>query len=212
MENSKTQIDAPSAFLQHIVGRPVFVRLSSGIDYKGILSCLDGCMNVALEDCKEYVKGELKNEYGDTFIRGNNGKFHIVRLQYPPDKSINNCYTIDEIIQAFHLLQQQLSPLQSPLQLSKLIYETLYLDDFVYLNDIDCFYRKCRYGDVFVLIGDDLEKGHTVVGCSSCTLWIKIVASEDTSLNEILDPMSDRFIAKLSLNHLTASKVCWDYK
>lgn len=29
-------------------------------------------MNVALEDCREYVQGDLKNEYGDAFIRGNN--------------------------------------------------------------------------------------------------------------------------------------------
>ncbi|KAG4303817.1 hypothetical protein PORY_002780 [Pneumocystis oryctolagi] len=36
MENPNTCIDAPSAFLQHIVGRPVLVRLSSGIDYKGV--------------------------------------------------------------------------------------------------------------------------------------------------------------------------------
>ncbi|EMR09629.1 hypothetical protein PNEG_02213 [Pneumocystis murina B123] len=64
--------DAPSAFLQKIIGHFVLVRLSSGIDYRGILSCLDGCMNVALEECREYVKGVLKNEYGDAFIRGNN--------------------------------------------------------------------------------------------------------------------------------------------
>ncbi|KTW32164.1 U6 snRNA-associated Sm-like protein LSm6 [Pneumocystis jirovecii RU7] len=46
------------------------VRLRA--DSAGVLSCLDGCMNVALEDCREYVQGDLKNEYGDAFIRGNN--------------------------------------------------------------------------------------------------------------------------------------------
>jgi len=32
-------------------------------------------MNIALEQTEEYVNGVLKNKYGDTFIRGNNGNF-----------------------------------------------------------------------------------------------------------------------------------------
>jgi len=40
---------------------------------KGILACLDGYMNIALEQTEEYVNGQLKNKYGDAFIRGNNG-------------------------------------------------------------------------------------------------------------------------------------------
>lgn len=40
----------------------------------GTLACLDGYMNIALENTEEYVEGRLKNTYGDTFIRGNNGK------------------------------------------------------------------------------------------------------------------------------------------
>lgn len=39
----------------------------------GILSCLDGFMNIALEQTEEYSNGQLKNKYGDAFIRGNNG-------------------------------------------------------------------------------------------------------------------------------------------
>ena len=35
--------------------------------------CLDGYMNIALEQTEEYVNGQLKNKYGDAFIRGNNG-------------------------------------------------------------------------------------------------------------------------------------------
>lgn len=31
-------------------------------------------MNIALENTEEYVDGRLKNTYGDTFIRGNNGR------------------------------------------------------------------------------------------------------------------------------------------
>lgn len=37
------------------------------------MTCLDGYMNIALENTVEYVDGEQKNEYGDCFIRGNNG-------------------------------------------------------------------------------------------------------------------------------------------
>lgn len=40
--------------------------------FAGILSCLDGFMNIALEQTEEYHNGQLKNKYGDAFIRGNN--------------------------------------------------------------------------------------------------------------------------------------------
>jgi U6 snRNA-associated Sm-like protein LSm6 len=42
--------------------------------FKGVLVCLDGYMNIALEQTEEYVNGQLKNKYGDAFVRGNNGK------------------------------------------------------------------------------------------------------------------------------------------
>lgn len=42
----------------------------------GVLACLDGYMNIALEQTEEYVNGQLKNTYGDAFIRGNNGTYH----------------------------------------------------------------------------------------------------------------------------------------
>ena len=54
--------------------RPVVVKLNSGVDYRGILACLDGFMNIAMEQTEEYVDGKLKARYGDCFIRGNNGK------------------------------------------------------------------------------------------------------------------------------------------
>ncbi|KAJ8476351.1 hypothetical protein OPV22_020078 [Ensete ventricosum] len=62
----------PSDFLKSIRGRPVVVKLNSGVDYRGILACLDGYMNIAMEQTEEYVNGQLKNKYGDAFIRGNN--------------------------------------------------------------------------------------------------------------------------------------------
>ncbi|ORY74778.1 hypothetical protein BCR35DRAFT_251175, partial [Leucosporidium creatinivorum] len=63
---------SPSDFLKQVVGEHVVVRLNSGVDYRGVLSCLDGYMNIALEQTEEYVNGVLTNSYGDAFVRGNN--------------------------------------------------------------------------------------------------------------------------------------------
>ncbi|EPS93602.1 hypothetical protein FOMPIDRAFT_95978 [Fomitopsis schrenkii] len=63
---------SPTDFLKGVVGKRVVVRLTSGIDYRGLLSCLDGYMNIALEQTEEHVSGTLTNCYGDTFVRGNN--------------------------------------------------------------------------------------------------------------------------------------------
>ncbi|XP_063720570.1 U6 snRNA-associated Sm-like protein LSm6 [Symsagittifera roscoffensis] len=62
----------PRDFLKSVIGKPVVVKLNSGVDYRGVLACLDGYMNIALEQTEEYVNGQLRNKYGDTFIRGNN--------------------------------------------------------------------------------------------------------------------------------------------
>lgn len=46
----------------------------------GVLACLDGYMNIAMEQTEEFVEGQLKAKYGDCFIRGNNGTFiHWIR-------------------------------------------------------------------------------------------------------------------------------------
>mmetsp|Transcript_19389 Transcript_19389/g.29357 ORF Transcript_19389/g.29357 Transcript_19389/m.29357 type:complete len:91 (+) Transcript_19389:115-387(+) len=63
---------SPSDFLKTVLGRPVSVKLNSGADYKGVLACLDGYMNIAMEQTEEYEDGQLKAKYGDCFIRGNN--------------------------------------------------------------------------------------------------------------------------------------------
>jgi len=62
----------PAEFLKQVLGRPVVVKLNSGVDYRGVLACLDGFMNIAMEQTEEYVNGQLKAKYGDAFIRGNN--------------------------------------------------------------------------------------------------------------------------------------------
>lgn len=82
----------PSDFLKAVTGRPVVVKLSNGTIYKGacigrwivlvkasltgrtgILACLDGFMNIAMEQTEEWRDGGLQAKYGDCFIRGNNG-------------------------------------------------------------------------------------------------------------------------------------------
>ncbi|KAG8830668.1 U4/U6-U5 snRNP complex subunit lsm6 [Serendipita sp. 399] len=63
---------SPNDFLKAVVGKRVIVRLVSGVDYKGVLQCLDGYMNIALEQTEEHVNGVVTNRYGDAFIRGNN--------------------------------------------------------------------------------------------------------------------------------------------
>ena len=69
-ETSSTK--TPADFLKSIKGQQVLVKLNSGSDYKGVLACLDGYMNIAMEQTEEYVNGKLTNKYGDCFIRGNN--------------------------------------------------------------------------------------------------------------------------------------------
>lgn len=64
----------PASFLSSIIGVPVTVKLNSGVVYKGELQSVDGYMNIALEKCTEYVNGQQRRNYGDAFVRGNNGK------------------------------------------------------------------------------------------------------------------------------------------
>ena len=40
----------------------------------GELQSVDGYMNIALEQTKEYVDGKMRRNYGDAFVRGNNGR------------------------------------------------------------------------------------------------------------------------------------------
>eukprot|EP00523_Entomoneis_sp_CCMP467_P010017 CAMPEP_0168723470 /NCGR_PEP_ID=MMETSP0724-20121128/3133_1 /TAXON_ID=265536 /ORGANISM="Amphiprora sp., Strain CCMP467" /LENGTH=102 /DNA_ID=CAMNT_0008770181 /DNA_START=15 /DNA_END=323 /DNA_ORIENTATION=- len=63
----------PSDFLRLVLGRPIRVKLNSGVEYRGVLACLDGFLNIAMEQTEEYnVDGQLRAKYGDCFIRGNN--------------------------------------------------------------------------------------------------------------------------------------------
>ena len=61
MEAKTSKKQNPSEFLRQIIGKPVVVKLNSGVDYRGVLACLDGYMNIALEQTEEYVNGQVKN-------------------------------------------------------------------------------------------------------------------------------------------------------
>lgn len=43
----------------------------------GELQSVDGYMNIALEQTKEIVDGKMRRNYGDAFVRGNNGEFLV---------------------------------------------------------------------------------------------------------------------------------------
>lgn len=71
--------------------------------FTGVLACLDGYMNIAIEQTEEYVNGQLKNKYGDAFLRGNNGKIlrfiltflicrHFCTLRLEVRGSFHHCY------------------------------------------------------------------------------------------------------------------------
>ena len=66
MDQKTNRKQNPSEFLRQIIGKPVVVKLNSGVDYRGILACLDGYMNIALEQTEEYVNGQvISNEQKD---------------------------------------------------------------------------------------------------------------------------------------------------
>lgn len=70
--NGTSDARDPSGFLSEIIGAPVTVKLNSGVVYKGELQSVDGYMNIALEQTKEVVEGQVRRNYGDAFVRGNN--------------------------------------------------------------------------------------------------------------------------------------------
>ncbi|PFH33270.1 putative U6 snRNA-associated Sm family protein LSm6 [Besnoitia besnoiti] len=63
---------SPSDFLQKVIGQKVVVRLSNGTDYRGVLTCLDDRMNIAMDKTEEFVDGNFIGSYGLALIRGNN--------------------------------------------------------------------------------------------------------------------------------------------
>jgi U6 snRNA-associated Sm-like protein LSm6 len=63
---------SPGDFLKSAIGKEVRVRLNNGSDYSGNLACLDGFMNIAMENTREHSEGRNDRSFGDSFLRGNN--------------------------------------------------------------------------------------------------------------------------------------------
>ncbi|KAG1730182.1 hypothetical protein EDB19DRAFT_1387198 [Suillus lakei] len=62
----------PTDSLKGAVGKKAIALPTPGVDHRGVLSCLDGYMNIALEQTEEHVSGVVTNRYWDAFIHGNN--------------------------------------------------------------------------------------------------------------------------------------------
>ncbi|KAL0711266.1 hypothetical protein Bca4012_018244 [Brassica carinata] len=55
----------PADFLKSIRGRPVVIRLNSGVHYRGfacVLACLDEYMNIAMEENRRVRKWPAKEQ------------------------------------------------------------------------------------------------------------------------------------------------------
>ncbi|KAF7800011.1 hypothetical protein EIP86_011254 [Pleurotus ostreatoroseus] len=59
----------PKPFLQELTGKPVFVRLKWGLEYKGFLVSTDGYMNLQLANTEEFQDGKSNGALGEVFIR-----------------------------------------------------------------------------------------------------------------------------------------------
>ncbi|TFK56066.1 small nuclear ribonucleo protein SmF, partial [Heliocybe sulcata] len=72
----------PKPFMQELTGKPVFVRLKWGLEYKGFLVSTDGYMNLqaspqyyscdTLANTEEFQDGQSNGALGEVFIRCNN--------------------------------------------------------------------------------------------------------------------------------------------
>ncbi|KAG6886071.1 hypothetical protein C0993_004061 [Termitomyces sp. T159_Od127] len=59
----------PKPFMQELTGKPVFVRLKWGLEYKGFLVSTDGYMNLQLANTEEFQDGQSNGALGEVFIR-----------------------------------------------------------------------------------------------------------------------------------------------
>jgi small nuclear ribonucleoprotein F len=62
----------PKPFMQELTGKPVFVKLKWGLEYKGFLVSTDGYMNLQLANTEEFQDGNSTGTLGEVFIRCNN--------------------------------------------------------------------------------------------------------------------------------------------
>ena len=62
----------PKLFLQELTGKPVFVRLKWGLEYKGFLVSTDNYMNLQLTNTEELQDGKSNGALGEVCIRCKN--------------------------------------------------------------------------------------------------------------------------------------------
>ncbi len=68
----KQTTNSVANYLSGITSSPVIVKLNNGFEYHGILSSIDGFMNIVLEKCSEQVGSKVVKTYNELFLRGNN--------------------------------------------------------------------------------------------------------------------------------------------
>ncbi|KAG0671118.1 U4/U6-U5 snRNP complex subunit lsm6, partial [Pichia californica] len=64
--------DITASFLSSIANQPVNIKLHNDFVYTGVLSSIDGYMNVVLQNASEIVNGKTMKTYDEVFLRGNN--------------------------------------------------------------------------------------------------------------------------------------------
>lgn len=95
-------------------------------------------MNIAMEQTEEYVNGQLKNKYGDAFIRGNNGEIHFPFLSLAVTLAVTEplCSTQMPYL---HIM----APVPAPVAISVAVPVTLILTataaGTVTVTDCDCY-------------------------------------------------------------------------
>ncbi|KAH7930304.1 small nuclear ribonucleoprotein SmF [Leucogyrophana mollusca] len=72
----------PKPFMQELTGKPVYVRLKWGLEYKGFLVSTDGYMNLQLANTEEFQDGKSNGALGEVFIRCNNVLYIISLISY----------------------------------------------------------------------------------------------------------------------------------
>ncbi|KAJ3343786.1 hypothetical protein HDU93_006703 [Gonapodya sp. JEL0774] len=68
----KAELRNPKPFLMDLTGQPVIVKLKWGMEYKGILTAVDGYMNLLLSDTEEFIDGNSTGILKEILIRCNN--------------------------------------------------------------------------------------------------------------------------------------------
>lgn len=63
-------IERPLDLLNNSKGKEVIVQLKNDRQFSGVLKAFDIHINIVLDNAKEMVNGELKRNYGPTFLRG----------------------------------------------------------------------------------------------------------------------------------------------